>query len=390
MQYRTGYPFWFQRIKGAILRLAVALLVVAGGASPAMAAKRTASAIVINEATGDVYFARGADRQGYPASLTKVMTLYLVFDALKNGGLMYDRKLPVSPVAAGRSPTKLWLAPGSTITVREAILALVTLSANDAATVLAEAMGGTERQFAKMMTARAHQLGMTQTRFMNASGLPNSAQVSTPRDMAKLGIAIRRDFPEYYNFFSTREFTYGGRTYRNHNRLLGAFQGVDGIKTGYTAASGFNLVSSAERDGTRLVGVVFGGNTAAARDAYMRTILTNAFTSQGVTTLPPKVLEASIKAPVTQVDRAAPQGRQWGIQVGAFRNYGAAQRLAESAVTIVPAGERQLSVKVAGPGKKTRKPLYRARLIGFATIEEARKACDHLKQNNFGCLPISL
>ncbi|RIK93161.1 MAG: D-alanyl-D-alanine carboxypeptidase [Proteobacteria bacterium] len=389
MQYRTGYPFWFQSMKGAILWLTMALLVVGGSASPTLAAKRTPSAIVINEATGEVYFARGADRQGYPASLTKVMTLYLVFDALKNGGLTLDRKLPVSPVAAGRSPTKLWLAPGSTITVREAILALVTLSANDAATVLAEAMGGTERQFAKMMTARAHELGMTQTRFMNASGLPNSAQVSTPRDMAKLGVAIRRDFPEYYTFFSTREFRYNGRTYRNHNRLLGNFQGVDGIKTGYTAASGFNLVSSAERDGTRLVGVVFGGNTAAARDAYMRSILTNAFDGQGLATMPPKVLEASIKAPSTQVDRAVYQGRQWGIQVGAFRNYGAAQRLAESAITIVPAGE-QLSVKVAGPGKKTRKPLYRARLIGFSTIEEARKACDHLKQNNFGCLPVSL
>lgn len=356
----------------------------------------TQAAIVMDETTGKVHFARSADAPARPASLTKVMTLYMTFAALEAGDLKMDQKLPVSKIAAGRSPTKLGLAPGSTITVRDAILASIVHSANDAATVLGEAIGGTERNFAKMMTERAHELGMTNTVFKNASGLPHSLQVTTARDMARLGIAIRRDFPQYFPLFATKEFTYNGRTYRSHNRLVGDFKGVDGIKTGYTAASGFNLITSVERDGTRLVAVVMGGKTAAARNDYMRQIVDTTYARlsdspvQVAEKAPARgLLVSSASAATSAKPPARASSGAWAVQVGAFRSYKAAERLAHSAAGLVQSSKQAVQVAVV-PATNNPKPLYRARLLGFDNVQEARQVCSQLKQKNIGCLPVSL
>ena len=226
--------------------------------APANAATKYA-ALVLDVESGKVLFSRHADDKRHPASLTKIMTLYMVFDALEKGKLSLNQRLTASARAAGQACSCLGLRRGDTIQVKDAIKALVTKSANDVAVTVAEAMGGTEYRFAVAMTERARELGMTSTRFMNASGLHDSRQVTTARDMARLAIAIRRDFPNYYGEFATRSFTYKGRTYNNHNKLLGHYEGTDGIKTGYINASGFNLVASVVRDGSRLIGVVFGG-----------------------------------------------------------------------------------------------------------------------------------
>lgn len=234
-------------------------------------------AIIINEKTGEVLYSRNPDKKLYPASMTKVMTLYLTFQALDNGTLTLDTKLPVSSFAASRAPSKLGLNPGSSISVEDAVLGLVTRSANDAATVLAEGIGGTEDDFGYLMTAKARELGMKNTIYRNASGLPNKEQMSTPRDQALLGVAIHRDFPKYYAYFGTRSFTYKGVTHTSHNRFALNYRGADGIKTGFIGLSGFNLLAAAQRDGTRLVGVVFGGSTASARDRYMGEIMDASF-----------------------------------------------------------------------------------------------------------------
>ena len=235
------------------------------------------ASIIVNETTGKVMYSRNADKRLFPASLTKVMTLYIVFEEIEAGWLTLDTRMKVSRVAAGRSPSKLWLKTGSTIRTRDAIMALITKSANDVATVISEHIGGTEREFAKRMTRKARALGMTSTTFRNASGLPHSKQKSTARDMARLAIAIRKDFPQYFHLFKTTSFSWKGKRFRNHNKLLANYKGTDGIKTGYTNASGFNLIATVERNGTRLVGVVFGGKTGKSRDKHMRYLLTKQF-----------------------------------------------------------------------------------------------------------------
>ena len=235
------------------------------------------ASIIVNETTGNVMYSRGADKQLFPASLTKVMTLYLVFEEIGQGNLTMQTKMKVSKVAASRSPTKLWLRTGTKIAVEDAVKALVTRSANDAATVIAEHISGTEREFAKRMTRKARALGMSRTTFRNASGLPHSKQKSTARDMARLAIAIRKDFPQYFGIFKTKAYSWQGKTFKNHNSLLKNFAGTDGIKTGYTRASGFNLIASVERDGIRLIGVVFGGRTSRSRDKHMRQLLSKQF-----------------------------------------------------------------------------------------------------------------
>lgn len=232
--------------------------------------------IVIDAHTGKVVYSRNADARRYPASLTKMMTLYLLFEELDAGRMSKSTKLKVSAHAAGQAPSKLGLKPGETIAAEDAIKALVTKSANDVAVVVAEAIGGTESGFARRMTETARRIGMKRTTFRNASGLPNPGQVSTARDMATLGLRLQRDFPNWYPYFAIRSFTYRGKTYRTHNRLLGRFEGTDGIKTGYTRASGFNLTSSVRRNGKHIVAVVLGGRTGRSRDKQMQVILTNA------------------------------------------------------------------------------------------------------------------
>jgi len=224
---------------------------------------------MVDGSTGKVLYARSANSERYPASLTKMMTLYLLFEAIQDGKVTLDTKLSVSKHAANQEPTKLGLKSGDTIPVEIALKALVVRSANDVAVTVAEALGGTESGFAAKMTRKAQELGMTHTRFRNASGLPNPLQITTARDMATLGRRLAYDFPAFFRYFSMPSFAWRGRVYETHNNLIGRVDGTDGIKTGYTRASGFNLVSSVVRDGKHVIGVVMGGKSARTRDAEM-------------------------------------------------------------------------------------------------------------------------
>ena len=231
------------------------------------------SAIVIDAKTGQTLHQESPDALRFPASVTKVMTLYLLFEQIESGRFSLQSPLRVSAEAASQPPSKLGVRPGSTITVEEAIRALVTKSANDVAVVIAENIAGDEERFATLMTRRARALGMSRTTFRNASGLPDAEQMTTARDLATLGRAIQDHFPRYWSYFQTYSFAYRGVNHRNHNHLLGRVQGVDGIKTGYTRASGFNLLTSARRGDRQLVAVVLGGRSGGARDARMRQLL---------------------------------------------------------------------------------------------------------------------
>lgn len=233
--------------------------------------------IVIDAATGQILSENNPDAVTYPASLTKLMTLYLTFQALDSGRLRLDTRLPISAWAANQSPTKLGLAPGDTVSVRNLILGIITRSANDAAVVLAEGLAGSEPAFADEMNAEAQRLGMTRTFFRNASGLPNPEQHTTARDMARLALALLRDFPREYAFFDTKEFNFRGTEIVGHDHLLNWYPGADGMKTGFIRASGFNLVTSAVRGGHRLIGVVLGGATWASRDREMAALLDQGF-----------------------------------------------------------------------------------------------------------------
>ena len=229
--------------------------------------------IVVDDKSGLVLHEVNADEPRHPASLTKILTLYLLFEQLEADKLKLDTPLPISTRASIQNPTKLGLKPNQTITVEDAIKGLVTKSANDAAVVVAEAIGGSEEEFAKLMTLKASALGMTGTTYVNASGLPAEAQITTARDQAVLGRAIQHRFPVYYQYFATPSFRYKGAEMRNHNQLLGQVKGVDGIKTGYTDASGYNLASSVRRDEKHIVAVVLGGTSNGARDARMRQLI---------------------------------------------------------------------------------------------------------------------
>lgn len=235
------------------------------------------AALVVDADTGKVLYQNQAGNLRYPASLTKMMTLYLTFDALKRNALRIDQTLPVSEKAASQAPTNISLSAGDRLPMRTAIESVVVRSANDSAMVLAEAIGKTEWNFALMMTQKARELGMKNTVFRNPNGLPDDAQHTTAYDMARLAIALRRDFPEYYHYFSLRSFDYNGVTYTGHNRVLARFNGADGVKTGFIRASGFNLVTSARRNGNNLVAVVMGGTSATARDNQMINLLERSF-----------------------------------------------------------------------------------------------------------------
>lgn len=239
------------------------------------------ASLIMDADTGRIISQRYADKTLHPASLTKMMTLLLTFEALESGKTQKNSNVRISSYAASMAPSKLGLPVGSTIKVEDAIKALATKSANDIAVALAEHVGGSEKRFASMMTARANNIGMDNTRFRNASGLHDPAQVTTARDMAKLANYIIQRYPQYYKYFSTRSFTYQGKTYRNHNRLLETYSGMDGFKTGYINASGFNLVASAHRNGHRLIGVVFGGRSGKSRNDHMAELLDYGFKKVG-------------------------------------------------------------------------------------------------------------
>jgi D-alanyl-D-alanine carboxypeptidase len=254
-----------------VAMLAVVVFAVAGAGSASANARY--AAYVMDARNGQVLFSRNADERRYPASLTKMMTIYMIFEAMNAKRISTKTAIPFSKNASAEPPTKLGVKPGGSISVDTAIRALVTRSANDVATAVAEMLGGSEAGFARMMTAKARQLGMNSTQFRNAHGLPNSAQHTTARDMAILGIALREHFPQYYDYFSTRSFKYGKQTITTHNRMFGRIKGVDGIKTGYTRASGFNLVTSVEDNGRRVIAVVMGGKSGRSRDDHMAALL---------------------------------------------------------------------------------------------------------------------
>ncbi len=280
--FRAGPAFAARRRGILAVSAATALIItlVAWMATAGVAEARPAfSAIAVDASNGRILYQSHIDSPRYPASLTKVMTLYLLFEDLRAGKVSLSARFTVSRHAAAQQPSKLGLKPGSTISVSDAIGALVTKSANDIAVTVAEGLEGSESAFAARMTRTARALGMTRTTFHNASGLPDNRQKTTARDMATLGLRIQRDFPKQFAHFSTQRFSYDGRSFRNHNHLLGRLRGVDGIKTGYTRVSGFNLICSIERDGKRMVGVVMGGRTSRARNAYMKRMLERMFKS---------------------------------------------------------------------------------------------------------------
>jgi len=266
-QALSGFVSKSPSLLKTIAIVALAMTVVVADVASSMAAK--SSAIVIDAKTGKVLYSSDANGRRYPASLTKMMTLYLTFEALAKGRISKSTPVVFSANAAAEPPTKLGVRPGGSVPVETAILSMVTKSANDSATALGEMLGGNEANFARMMTAKARALGMNGTVFRNANGLPNPGQFTTAHDMAMLGIALREHFPQYYGYFSQRSFLYGRQRINGHNRLLGRIKGVDGIKTGYTRASGYNLVSSVSDGNRRLVAVVMGGSSGRSRDNQM-------------------------------------------------------------------------------------------------------------------------
>jgi D-alanyl-D-alanine carboxypeptidase (penicillin-binding protein 5/6) len=263
----------------AVLSILLTLsLTAAPAATPVVAQDNLRyAAIVIDAESGEVMFARHADARRYPASITKVMTLYLVFEALEQGKIKLDDIIRVSPHAASQPPSKLGLAAGQTITVQDAIHATAVRSANDMAVALGEHVAGSHDRFAAMMTLKAEELGMTQTRYVNANGLPDSRQLTSARDLAMLCRALLRDFPQHYRYFGVNSWFYGGREYRNTNGLLSSGQGYDGIKTGFTNASGYNLAASAVRDGRRIITIVLGGRSTATRNDHVAELMSTGF-----------------------------------------------------------------------------------------------------------------
>ena len=374
-------------------------------------AKAKYASFIINENTKRIYHNTNADTRNYPASLTKIMTLYMVFDALKNKKISMNTKFKISKRAARQPPSKLNLSAGSNITVKNAILALITKSANDVATVVAENLGKSERNFAKLMTKKARKLGMTRTTFKNASGLPNRGQLSTARDMAVLGIAIRKNHPNFFKLFKTKSFVYKGIKYTNHNNLLSNYSGTDGIKTGYTNASGFNLVASVERNGQRIIGVVFGGKKARSRDKHMINLLNKYFKTSPSKPLVriakpseipkarPKIIIAeknvrNFKIPARTNKTLYSEDIQdnWFVQIGAFKNRLNAHKAARNARNIVP---EQLGNLPASLSKITKtnnannnlEYLWRVRFIELAE-NQARSVCAELWTSGLSCIPL--
>ena len=367
--------------------------------------QETASAryasIVIDAKSGKVLHASNPDRRRYPASLTKMMTLYMLFDALDRGRLTLNQRLKVSRRAQGMAPSKLGLKRGHTIKVKDAILALITKSANDVAVVVAESLGRTEVKFAQMMTKKARAIGMRKTRFRNASGLPNRRQLSTARDMAILAQHLIDDFPQFYHYFGTQRFSYKRRSFHNHNNLLKNYPGVDGIKTGYIRASGFNLVASSKRRGRRLIGVVFGGKSAKSRDRHMRRLFERAFAlvpknrkNRPAATMvkrgdreKPKMktvpaTQVAFRDPAISTDRV----RRWAIQVGAFSQSSAARMAAYGAAGRLQGVADHGRVAIVSHGKK-RGILYRAQIIGMSQ-REAVKSCSFLRARRHDCVAV--
>lgn len=451
-----------------IVVILAAVLLSLGTLSHAAEARPVQSSIVVDAATGEIVSASNADTQTYPASLTKMMTLYLLFEALADGRVKLTDTIQFSNYAAGQPATNLNVDGGDQISVETAILALVVRSANDAATAIGEHLGGTEAGFAKLMTAKARSLGMTQTTFRNANGLPDPKQKTTARDLATLAVALIRDFPQYYDYFSRTKFKYRGVTYNGHNRLLNSYKGYDGIKTGYIRASGFNLASSAKRDGRRLVVVVLGGSSPSARDRKVADLLDDGFKrtkgtglllaakAPNSTKTPPaahapepapaatdnqamdRVVAKALQAPdapkagiidaefqlkpytatltssaprlipmlkpgtggeIAIASAAKPDTQSttmvwkadgdYGIQVGAYSKYNAAQNAAQIAAKAEPDLLADARIVIDSQKMNNGGKVYRARVAGL-TKADAQTACRNLKAKRTDCLVLKL
>lgn len=382
-------------------RWVVGLVVLLGLLSPTHAHAKYA-AVMVDADSGVVLHSANANTRNYPASLTKMMTIYMAFEAVRQGKLSMNQELKVSKRAQGMAPSKLWLQAGDTITLKNAIMAMITKSANDAAVVVAEAIGGTEVKFARMMTEKANELGMKRTVFRNATGLPHRGQLSTANDMALLARTLIKTYPAYYPWFSTYKFVWRGHTYYNHNKLLRSFDGMDGLKTGYTQASGFNLAASAEQNGQRVIAVVFGGKTSKWRNYHTANLMKQAFYSgklRSAQLLPPppksEILHASLQKQAQKLAMILPnlspsagsmgliksanasEPGDWSVQVGAFAQEDRAKLAAEKALNVGGFATDLFEADVVELARG-RKRLYGARLTGL-NEEQARNACSTLR-----------
>ncbi|GEO84160.1 MULTISPECIES: D-alanyl-D-alanine carboxypeptidase [Alphaproteobacteria] len=405
--------------------------------------------LLLDARTGEVLASENPDSFNHPASLTKMMTLYMAFEAIRRGELSWNSRVPFSKYAASRPPTKLRVKAGDAITVKEAVLGMIVQSANDAAAAMAEKLGGTESQFAAMMTKRARALGMSNTTFVNASGLPDDRQITTARDMSTLGVALLRDFPQEYKLFNTKSFAFRGRTINGHNNLMYRYKGMDGIKTGYTNASGFNLVSAVTDGKRRVIGVVMGGRSAASRDKVMEKLIAGniAKASSGTrllasnstrvgmdlarlgddipvpaprrdavaavislanaTPIPatrygtayanpmevaaaPVMSDVAALTPQAEIPRArpaaqAPKAGGWQIQIAAATS-------ARLAMELLADAKAKIGGALANRDTYTEavtrdgSTFYRARFTGFSSKSEARSACDQLVKNRYDCV----
>jgi D-alanyl-D-alanine carboxypeptidase len=378
------------------------------------------SSIVIDADTGEVLHESNADATRYPASLTKMMTLYMLFEAIEQHKMTLDTRMKVSIHAASMPQTNIGLLTGDSISVREAIPALIVRSANDVAAVVAEALGNSEANFGRMMTDKARRLGMHSTTFRNASGLPNGEQKTTARDLVTLSTRLMKDFPKHYHYFSTKSFSYKGTTYNSHNRMVRNTSGVDGLKTGFIRASGFNVATSAKRGNRRVVAVVMGGQTAVARDQHMAQLLDRSF-SRGHTThvasntgniltvpavkvvrtsalapapSPPKpssTLEKKAEPVIRTIASAQPQlqlqkvamqmNDDWAVQIGSYHEPDRAHAHAQAVARWIPGEVVVTEVEI------NNRKLYRARLVGLQE-SQARTACQNLTRQRMECLVV--
>jgi D-alanyl-D-alanine carboxypeptidase len=349
------------------------------------------ASLVIDAKTGQVFHSVNEDTRNYPASLTKLMTLYLLFEAVEKKQLSFSTRLMVSRKAANRPASRLGLKAGQSILVKDAVMAIIIRSANDVASVIAESISGTERKFALKMTHKARKIGMSRTTFRNASGLPHRGQMSTARDMATLTRAIINRFPQYYHLFSRQAFNFEGQTYKTRNKVLKSFPGAEGMKTGYIRASGFNLITTAKQDGKRIIGVVFGGNTSRSRNHHMKKLLTNAFKEAKPTEIltPAKTSTAQRRSKSKIGSSTNSKNRIWGVQVGAFYNSKRAMNVARNIAVKYARVLKGGKTTVLPLRKSHKRILYRARIIGLNKYD-AYRTCKLLKKRRKHCLELDL
>ena len=334
------------------------------------------AAIITDYDTNEVLFSKNADTLNYPASLTKIMTLYIVFDYLEKNRITWDTKMKVSKVAASRSPSKLWLKEGSTISVKDAVMALIVKSANDVATVISEHISGTERKFAKLMTNYAKNIGMSKTIFKNASGLPNRGQLTTARDISTLSRALINNFPKEYELFKTEKFVWMGKTYKTHNKLMKTYTGADGIKTGYISDSGFQLAFSAVRNNKRLIGIYFGGKTGKQRDTRLAFLMNKEFKEL-------KIIDNTKNVSSEKVVDNNQSSNLYTVVVGTFKYKKNAERHLKLIKSKYPktTANKEAYVSVI---KSNGKQLYESRFKYFSK-KSAREACSRLKKYKRDC-----